>query len=207
MGISERKERETEALRERVLDAAEDIMVSEGVRHITMRRIASMVEYAPTVLYRLFANKDDLMDHLIARGYRGVRRRYEEALGSAGGDPLARLTAVLDAYTGYALSHPSHYRMWFETSQVRVEEGIMKMSHGRLEYVVFQQWIDAIEDCRRQGLFPGLDALQVFQVLWARVHGLISLRLKSPAFPWLPVEQHLSRVLDLSALARSQSDG
>jgi AcrR family transcriptional regulator len=201
MGISERKQRETKELRERVLDAAEDIIAKEGVRNVTMRRIASMVEYAPTVLYRLFANKDDLMDHLIARGYGGVRSRYEEILNSSHLSPLQTLSGILEVYTDYALAHPNHYLMWFETSKIQLLKGELKMSHGRLEFVVFQPWIDLIEACRQAGLFPGLDEQEVFQVLWARLHGLISLRLKNPDFPWLPVARHLVQVLDLNGLA------
>ena len=70
MSTSERRKKETGVLRERVLETAEQIFVTEGAQHVTMRRIASAIEYAPTVLYRLFANKDDLMDHLIVRGRR-----------------------------------------------------------------------------------------------------------------------------------------
>jgi AcrR family transcriptional regulator len=50
------------------------------MEQVTMRRIAASIDYAPTVLYRLFANKADLTDHLIARGYSGVRDRYEAVL-------------------------------------------------------------------------------------------------------------------------------
>jgi hypothetical protein len=35
----------------------------------------------------------------------------------------------------------------------------------------------------------------VFQVLWSRVHGLISLRLQHPQMTWMPVAQHLETVL------------
>jgi AcrR family transcriptional regulator len=201
MGISQRKQRQREELRGQVLDAAEEIIATEGVSNVTMRRIASMVEYAPTVLYRLFASKEDLMDHLIARGYGGVRFGYETVLARGHTDPVQTLSGILEAYTDYALAHPNHYRMWFETSELRLEDGGLKMSHGRLEFIVFQPWIDAIESCREAGLFAGLDNLDVFQVLWARVHGLISLRLKNPEFPWLPLGTHLARVLDLAGLA------
>jgi len=57
MAASARKQRETEALRQQVLDKAEEIFVQEGIERVTMRRIAASVDYAPTVLYRLFANK------------------------------------------------------------------------------------------------------------------------------------------------------
>jgi len=201
MSIAERKQRETDELRERVLDAAEDIIVREGLGRVTMRRIASGVDYAPTVLYRLFADKDDLIDHLIARGYAGVRDRYQEVLQKAGADPLHTLSAILDTYMEYALAHPNHYRMWFETSTIRREGHALKMRHGRLEYTVFQPWIETIAACRAAGHFAERETMDVFQVVWARLHGVISLRLQNPDFPWAPADRHLDLTLDLRGLA------
>ena len=202
MGLSERKRNELENLKQQVLDIAEEIFVTEGAQHVTMRRIAASVGYAQTVLYRLFENKNDLMDHLIARGYEGVRARYDDVLKRENLNPLETLTGVLDEYVEYALEHPNHYQMWFETGNLRSEKKRLVLSHGRLEFVVFQTWIDCIESCSKAGLFKGQDSLEVFQILWARVHGLISLRIQYSTFPWMPVKAHLSEVLDLPRLSR-----
>ena len=204
MGISDRRKRETETLRNRVLEAAEEIIAREGAQQVTMRRIAASVDYAPTVLYRLFANKDDLMDHLIARGYGGVWRRYDKVLRRRDLKPLQTLERILKAYFDYALGHPNHYRMWFETGELSQEGDQLKMTHGRLDFAVFQPWLDCIEACRLAGYFPGRDRFQVFQLLWPRMHGLISLRLQHPKLPWPSVGKHLKEVLDLTGLgARS----
>jgi AcrR family transcriptional regulator len=199
MAVSERKRRESEALKRQILDIAEEIIAVEGVERVTMRRIAASVDYAPTVLYRLFGSKADLMEHLIARGYEGVRRRYADARLGNEGRPLATLRAILEVYVGYALDHPNHYRMWFDTGVASRVDGRMRMNHGRLEYVVFEAWCEAIAACQVEGLFVGREPVEIFQVLWARVHGLISLRLQHPDFPWLPLEQHLDEVLALPA--------
>ena len=197
MGVSERRKKETEALRQRVLDVAEDIFVNEGIGQVTMRRIASRIEYAPTVLYRLFRNKNDLMDNLITRGYRGVRDQYKKVLKRKNQDPMEALKRILQAYITYALGHPNHYQMWFDTGRLRQEGRLLKMSHGRLEYMVFQTWLDRIAACQTAGLLPEGDPLEVFQILWSRVHGLISLRIQHPTYAWMPVGQHLNTVLDL----------
>jgi AcrR family transcriptional regulator len=199
-----RKQKETGALREKVLDTAEDIFVREGIEQVTMRRIAGSIDYAPTVLYRLFKNKADLLDHLISRGYAGVRRQYEVVQQQAGLAPIAMLKAILATYIDYALTHPNHYWMWFDTSSLRLEGRWMRMTHGRLEYVVFQIWVDAIESCQADGLFTGWDSLEVFQVVWSRVHGLISLRLQHPEMEWIPIDQHLETALQLESQSRSR---
>ena len=197
MSVLSRKQKETLALREKVLDTAEDIFVREGIDQVTMRRIAASIEYAPTVLYRLFRNKADLLDHLIARGYEGVREQYEVVLQQKSLAPAAMLKGILSAYVDYALSHPNHYRMWFDTSSVHLEGRRLRMTHGRLEYVVFQIWIDSIESCQAAGSFKGWDSLEVFQLFWSRIHGLISLRLQHPELPWMPFDQQLEEVLKL----------
>jgi len=198
MGVSARKKRQTEALREQVLDTAEDIFVREGIAQVTMRRIAASVDYAPTLLYRLFANKADLLDHLIARGYKGVRKQYAVVLAQEDLKPRARLESILSTYVDYALTHPNHYRMWFDTSSIRYQGRRLLMNHGHLEYVVFQVWLDGIESCQAEGMFAGWDSLDIFQIIWSRVHGLISLRLQCPDLPWMPVADHLEEVLTLS---------
>ena len=137
------------------------------------------------------------MDHLIARGYEGVRSEYEVVRRQQDLSPLAMLKGILSTYIDYALSHPNHYCMWFDTSSIRLEGRQMRMTHGRLQYVVFQIWVDGIESCQADGLFNGWDSLDVFQILWSRVHGLISLRLQHPDLTWIPVEQHLDEVLNL----------
>jgi AcrR family transcriptional regulator len=194
-----RRQRETAVLKERVLDKAEYIFVREGIERVTMRRIATSIDYAPTVLYRLFANKADLVDHLIARGYEGVRSKYEEVLAQKDTDPMTTLKGILTTYVDYALSHPNHYRMWFETSSVHIEKQELHMTHGRLEYVVFKTWLDCIEACRADGMFSQRGSMETFQILWSRIHGLISLRLQHPDMSWMPIKLHLETVFDLGS--------
>jgi AcrR family transcriptional regulator len=198
------KEIRDNELSHRVLDAAEEIIGREGIQHLTMRRIAAAVDYSPTVLYRLFDSKADLMDHLITRGYEGVRRDYEKTLKREHDTPLAALQSLLLTYATYALDHPNHYRTWFGTGLLSTDGESLRMRHGRVEYTVFQTWFDLIEGCRAAGGFAGRTAHEVFQVLWARVHGLISLRMQHPDLGWMPLEEHLDQVL---ALPRGEADG
>ena len=48
MGIVERREREREEVRRKILDAAHELFVREGYDRVTMRRIAEAIEYSPT---------------------------------------------------------------------------------------------------------------------------------------------------------------
>ncbi len=54
MSIDDRKEREKEILRRKILDAAERLFVEEGYENVSMRKIAAIIEYSPTTIYRFF---------------------------------------------------------------------------------------------------------------------------------------------------------
>lgn len=197
MGIRERKERHKRELRRRILAAAEELFVQDGYDHVSMRKIAEKIEYSPTTLYRLFRDKAEIVDQLIADGYRGVHERYDEILADRPASPLETLNRVIDAYVAFGLAHPNHYRLWFATSEIRTVDGELRMRHGSVSYHVYQVWLDLIEECRQAGLFPNEDALVLFQLIWGTVHGMISLRIHQPHFPWLPVDRHVAELLSL----------
>ena len=64
MGIKERREREKAEIREKILDAARELFVSEGYEAVTMRKIADKIEYSPTAIYLHFKDKEAVMREL-----------------------------------------------------------------------------------------------------------------------------------------------
>jgi len=54
--------------RERILDAVERIVTTEGLPTLTMRRIGTELGVDPTAVYRHFRNKEALLDALAERG-------------------------------------------------------------------------------------------------------------------------------------------
>jgi len=61
MGSKQRREREKEALRQDILDAARELFVEEGYDNVSMRRVAEKIEYSPTTIYLYFEDKASLL--------------------------------------------------------------------------------------------------------------------------------------------------
>jgi AcrR family transcriptional regulator len=55
--------------RERILDAVDRIVTSEGLATLTMRRIGTELGVDPTAVYRHFRNKEELLDALAERAF------------------------------------------------------------------------------------------------------------------------------------------
>ncbi len=197
MGITERKERQRDELREQVLEAAEELFIRDGYQNVSMRKIAEKIEYSPTTIYRLFRNKADIVDHLIAQGYRGVYQRYEEILSRRPESPLDTLNLIITEYVKFGLDNPNHYELWFATSEIQVIDNQLHMRHGDTSYRVYHIWLDLIDECKAVGSLPDRDALALFQLIWGSVHGMISLRIHHPRFPWLTLEEHVVQLVSL----------
>src|SRR5947208_8641755 len=78
MGIKERQERDREAVRRAILDAARDLFVTEGYQNVSIRKIAERIEYSPAALYGYFGSKDDIFFALAEEGFRLLGDPAEE---------------------------------------------------------------------------------------------------------------------------------
>ena len=76
MGPRERREREREEVRTRILDAARELFASEGVDSVTMRRIADRIEYSPTAIYFHFRDKESLLAELCDYDFRNFAHGF-----------------------------------------------------------------------------------------------------------------------------------
>src|SRR3954464_6702698 len=123
MGTVERREREKQELRTKILDAARELFVAEGYEAVTMRAIADKIEYSATAIYKHFADKDALVGELCRHDFRGFAAHFAKAASVR--DPIERLRAAGRAYFDFAKKYPQHYRFMFMAPrpQIPAEEG------------------------------------------------------------------------------------
>jgi AcrR family transcriptional regulator len=178
MGPRERRDRERQETRTRILDTARDMFASDGVESVTMREIAKRIEYTPTAIYHHFRDKQALIAELVEQDFLAFSRALQKTASIA--DPLERLRAAGLAYVEFGLSHPSHYRVLFMTPELAAKKSEVHTAHkghpGEDAYEYLRQTVgDAIAAAQ---LRPELkDRDMVAQIMWAGVHGLVSLHI------------------------------
>ncbi|MCC8391251.1 TetR/AcrR family transcriptional regulator [Paraburkholderia sp. MMS20-SJTR3] len=111
MGIAERKNRQKQALRERILDAARRIVMREGFAALSMRKIADAIEYSPATLYLHFASRDEIAQALCEEGFAQLLETFAPLARIE--DPAQRLKALGRAYVAFGVEHPQTYRLIF----------------------------------------------------------------------------------------------
>jgi len=202
MGVKERREREKSETRDKILDAARELFVTEGYEGVSMRRVADMIEYSPTAIYVHFADKEELFRELCHQDYARLAEVLQSSVATA--DPIERLRRIGASYVEFGTRYPNHYKFMFMTRHPGHQmDEVDREMHGNPEKDAYaflkwavQQAIDA--RCFREGMN---DAELISQTLWASVHGVISLQIAKGCDAWVewrPMQDRAAMMLDIT---------
>ena len=184
MGIKERREREREEVRTRILDAARELFAREGYDAVSMRKIADAIEYSPTAIYVHFKDKAELMRELCLEDFGRMAEENRKVFQIA--DPIERIRELGRQYIEFGATHPNHFRLMFMTKpapEVEMsEEEARAAGAGDPNQDGYALLKLCVEEAMKQGrLRPEMtDADVVTQLLWAGVHGVASLHIVRP---------------------------
>jgi AcrR family transcriptional regulator len=182
MGIAERREREREQVRTRIVEAARDLLSEEGLGALSMRAIAERIEYSPATIYLYFRDKDELIHEVVHAGFERMGTYVEAAiaaLGEAASDPLERYRAMGRAYVRFALEHTAYFRVMFELPSAPHMEcpSGTPLPASRPNPGGFDNVVATLEEASRAGRLGSMRAQDAAVIGWGLVHGLTSLYL------------------------------
>jgi AcrR family transcriptional regulator len=164
MGVGGRKIRERAERQDRIVTSARQIAENEGWDAVTIRRLASEIEYSQPVLYSHFANRDAIVAAVAVEGFKELTSVLKEAAGKPAGHQEA-LSAVSAAYFDFARHRPAIYEAMF----VLPVELHFAQNDTRSElHSAFQAMTAAVSPfCT--------DVDTVTETFWAALHGLAQL--------------------------------
>ncbi len=192
MGVQERRAREKKELRQEILDAARDLFVREGFENVSMRKIAEKIEYSPTTIYLYFHDKSDLLDCIVEETFSRLVRK-QTALDQTVTDPVERLEKGLRAYIEFGLKHPNHYKVSF-MMPISITNPDLCPRAREMGQKAFGNLRGMLEECAAKQLIEIQDLEATAQSVWAMAHGLTSLLIAKPHYPWVE-RNHLIETL------------
>jgi len=202
MGVKERREREKSETRDKILDAARELFVTEGYEGVSMRKVAERIEYSPTAIYVHFADKQDLFRELCHQDYARLAEVFRSSVISS--DPVERLKQIGAIYIDFGTRYPNHYKFMFMTPHPPHEPDEVDremMGNPEMDAYAFLKW--AVQQAIDAGCFADemTDAALISQTLWASVHGVISLQIAKGAdcwVDWRPLQDRAEMMLDIT---------
>ena len=202
MGVKERREREKSETRDKILDAARELFVTEGYEGVSMRRVAEKIEYSPTAIYVHFADKNELFRELCHQDYARLAEVFQSSVMST--DPIERIKQIGAIYIDFGTRFPNHYKFMFMTTHPAQEmDDVDREMHGNpeMDAYAFLKW--AVQQAIDAGCFREevRDAEMISQTLWASVHGVISLEIAKGCDAWVewrPLQDRAQMMIDIT---------
>ena len=157
--------------RTEIIAAARDIYAETGPQALSMRAVARRVGVSATAIYRHFESKEELVVEVCEEGFRLFETYL--ARGLQGESPYERLRRTGTGYRDFGLDNPQYYRVMFMSAHPEFSE-LTEVSERKTS-PTFQMLVDRVAECQRHNLMPQRDPEALAAMIWANVHGMVSL--------------------------------
>lgn len=166
MAIEDRRARERAARRRLITDTARRLAEDEGWDAVTTRRLSAEIEYSQPVLYKHFAGMEGIVASVAVQGF----AELGDALAAARADTTdgrAALARVAHAFIEFARDNPALFDAMFTraTTLPFAADDTPPELHNAFDEL--RAAVDLVAGER--------DADTLAEVVWAALHGLITL--------------------------------
>lgn len=195
-------ERRRAAIRGTILDLAREAIAEHGHEGFSMRKLAEKAGYTPGALYLYFNTREELLHELVEEAFEKLLDVLNEVHDVS--DPARSLKNKLHAYVEFGLRFPNHYRCAFFSRRPGGADSKPHRPHAA--YDVLR---NAVRRCIEEQRPAWPDVETTSQILWVTIHGITSLLIVRPTFPWIERDSLIEQVLDtaIRGLGRPASSG
>lgn len=184
--------------RQRLCDLALKAFAERGLDGISLRGLAAEAGCSRTTPYRYFKNKADILAAVRQSEFKRMADAAELAVENEPA-PDRKLIALARSYIQFALERPEAYRVMYQVAQKdeqRYPDLVAEIRRAQ------QPMLSAVNAALDSGTIEG-DPVNIVHVLWAGMHGLVSLHLSEKLHMGRDIEE-LTEVM-VRALSRSIS--
>lgn len=174
MGIAERRLRQKEEIRSRILVTAWQMVKEEGWQSLSIRKIADAIEYSVPVIYDHFENKEAILLEFGKEGFGLLIKKMQQAKKKSD-NPAEQLTAIADAYWNFAFKNKEYYQLMFGIGIACCETDKCIPEESAFRNLVMEP-INAILNEKKK---KAVNACLKYHTFWSVMHGLISIKMMS----------------------------
>lgn len=176
------------------LMAAAGRVLAAGVdpESFSLRAVAREAGITAPSVYLQFASKEALLHAVIEEQFT-IFQRAIEAGAATGHDPATALLGGCLAYCRFALEQPASYRIIFESP---AKGWPRRTGEQPLGTAAFGVLVDAVAACIHAGQAQPGDPFAIATNIWVALHGTVTLRRQMSRFPWPPLVDQVSGILE-----------
>ena len=184
--VSPLRERHRAEVRRTILEAAGEAFRGDGYQSVSMRALAEAIGLSHGAIYGYFKDKDELFDALVEQSFDQLAGALR-AIPGRSGDPIKFLKRAGREYVQFALENPGAYEFAF----------ILRRPHARQKpHLAYEYLRTVVKRCIDEKRFRIRDVEVASQAIWTAVHGVTSLLILRPDFPWAKQKTLIATVVD-----------
>jgi len=176
-------------MRATILDAARKAFLRDGYGGVSLRSMAQKVGCSHGTLYLYFKSKEELFDALVEESFARLQAKLR-LLGTPGTmmDPVRMLQKAAHAYVEFGLRNPGAYEFAFILRRPGQRRGS--------PHPAYQNMRSLVQRCIDEKKFRRMDPDFASQSVWTAVHGITSLLILRPSFPWAGKQAIIHQVIE-----------
>jgi AcrR family transcriptional regulator len=179
-----------ERLREDIIEAASRLLEDPAAPPLSLRAVAREVGVAATSVYLHFDDVESLVRAVASHRFTDLIRAQDAARADLA-DPCDRLRAACLMYCEFGLAHPGHYQVTF-TNPLPVGDDLpWEQMPGQKAW---EHFVEGVAPCLGRAS-DDPEAARTALLLWQQLHGIVSLRISRPRFPWPPLAETVTEAL------------
>ncbi len=178
--------------RAEILAAAERLFVDCGYEGATIRKIADEVGVSSTALYMHFKDKSEILSQICEDGFGKLAKVTDEIEAETQSAETALRRKML-AYAAFGFSNPNAYRLIYMTRPG--EAGSALEASRRVGHGLYERLRSTVQEMANEGRL-NRDPHTATQMIWAGVHGVVSLMLTKPYFDWDDRDEMIDAMLN-----------
>jgi len=178
MSIRERKQRDIETRRKRIMTAATDLFLRNGFSRVTLDDIAASIEFSKGTIYSHFGSKEEIFASILLDHLRSLLASLREA-AAAGRTTAERLQNATRAYVRFYRERREYFRLLFFIDHIsdrqRIPAELLK-SIRLVKIACLRELQNIFKAGVRSGeVGAGRSSAQVSLILWGMLNGIIQL--------------------------------
>lgn len=174
MGITERREKEKELIRKKIIFAASEILSEEGYEGLSIRKIANKIEYSPGIIYHYFKDKAEILTAVIDEGYGKILSSLKE-ISIDIDKPEKSIEEGLRAYIDNMLKTPEQFKAILMNDIEILQERVYMLKKGvSKDRESIRGLCKQLEIGVEKGRFREIDSELTAQIIWTSTYGLLS---------------------------------
>ena len=185
MGITDRRKREKEEIRNSILATAWQMVKEEGWQSLSIRKIADAIEYSVPVIYDHFENKEAILVEFGNEGFRLLTKKIRHAKEKHK-DPIEQLRAMATAYWDFAMRNKEYYQLMYGVGMACCDGKKRFDDKEGFDYLI-------MESIKQVVSAKNSNVCLKYHTYWSILHGIVSIKIMDSS----PVSGELNKyVLD-----------